>query len=295
MNFRSHLLLGAAAAGLALLAIAETLSPVARELRQTRPLLGILVLEDSSRTRTTYAAVYGPAARTLDLVELPSNENDPWALIAGIPDQPWASGPAFSCRVRLRAQSSPSSWELAAALSKASSDPLFWPRLPKSLRPIRKIEGAGALDALRLAWRFSRLRSGAVAVSKLPAPAERAAFLAGLLGRAQGLDAAEHPLEPTAEILNASDAPGVALKATKILRLRGIDVVHFGNSASPEPVSRIIIRSGAPEAAAAAAEALGCPGIDTFTEILPDAQAAVTVVLGLDYGRCARIIDGPEL
>ncbi|MBI5242172.1 MAG: LytR C-terminal domain-containing protein [Elusimicrobia bacterium] len=204
----------------------------------------------------------------------------------------------------------PSPFEVRGTLAAVAADPLFWLHLPRRLRALgADAEGLGPYDAFLLAWRLSRLRPDGISLSRPPAqtpgedawgpkrPAKRGKRLfrlvpelfSSILARAEGRKGAPENVQPTAEVVNASGSPNIALKATKILRLQGFDVVNFGNASALQPTVRIVVHSGAPEDAETVIRALGCPESGTLVEFEPDPQTSVTVVLGKDYLRCAQL------
>jgi hypothetical protein len=81
------------------------------------------------------------------------------------------------------------------------------------------------------------------------------------------------------EVLNAGGRSGMAREATSFLRDVGFDVVDFGNAASFDADSTVVIdRSERPAAALAVARALG--GTVILDEPDPNLYVDVTVLLG---------------
>ncbi|HYJ79671.1 MAG TPA: LytR C-terminal domain-containing protein [Longimicrobiaceae bacterium] len=112
----------------------------------------------------------------------------------------------------------------------------------------------------------------------------------GLLGpgTGEGEEAAAAPARTRpsgrvrVEVLNASGTPGLARRATDVLRDRGFDVVELGNARGFAPDSSLVLdRVGRIELARQVADALGVRRVRT----LPDADLYldVTVVLGRDW------------
>jgi len=203
----------------------------------------------------------------------------------------------------------PSPFEVRGGLAAAAADPLFWLRLPGRLGRLGALRaGLSPYDTLLFAWRLSRLRPDAMSLSRPPveSPAQGSGrrgkavsrlvpeLFSSVISGTSAVRSAGGSAPMTAEVINASGAAGVALRATKILRLRGVDVVHFGNAPAPEPTMRIIVHSGRPDDAGTVIDAFGCPEADTVVELEPDPQASVSVILGRDYTRCARLDDRSE-
>lgn len=80
------------------------------------------------------------------------------------------------------------------------------------------------------------------------------------------------------EVLNASDVRGIARRATFVLRDAGFDVVRFSGDESRRDSTLVIDRTGHPDWARAAAQALGGARV----EVRPDSGRYVdlTVLLG---------------
>ncbi|MFA6031184.1 MAG: LytR C-terminal domain-containing protein [Elusimicrobiota bacterium] len=300
-------------------ALLELSSPFCAGLRAGRPSAGFVALRtagsDPSAPPALYAAVLGPSSRTLDLLELPASTPAPGGTLASAcraagpracaramagaargfldaqPGWAWRTPPPFLLEIDLPSGAASDPFGAASRLTSAVSDPLFVARLPLRLRALRAVrrEGLGRYDLLRLTLAAARLRPGGVALARLVDPRLAPTLLAGVAARLEGRSLAEATL--TVEVLNGSDSGGVALRATKILRWRGIDVVHFGNAPTMEPRVRVVVRSGRSEAAAEVLDALGCPDAEVLTELEPEPRAAVSLVIGQDYARCARLTE----
>lgn len=83
------------------------------------------------------------------------------------------------------------------------------------------------------------------------------------------------------EVLNATNTPGLARRATFHLRDRGFDVVASGNSRDPRDSVVVLDRSGHPEWAQLVARAMGGAAI----EVHPDSSRYldVTVLVGASW------------
>ncbi len=82
-------------------------------------------------------------------------------------------------------------------------------------------------------------------------------------------------LSVVTEIMNASEIPGLATQAEKVLRLNGMDVVGVGNSKAVFPRTVVYDRTGNPKAAWRVWRALGC--LDAREETLVDSKDLVDV------------------
>lgn len=324
-----RLLALAAAAVTALAAWGDLGSRLAEPLRQGRPIIGLLCARFAGQggvlPPTLYLVVYGPAARSAELVEIPPGT----ALPGGGPDSGGRSlagvyGDALSAgeetgAARAMADAAvallrrhpawPSDlgldfrldWELPEGFRPAypgdllrqiaagRSDPYFWLRFPRVAARLlaRERTGLGVYDAYLAAREYTRCEPRKFQLSRLPAPELVGTFLGRVFARPAGLP--EPTGDLTVEILNATERGQLALKATKILRFGGFDVVHFGNARTLEPVTRVVDRVGMPGSARAALRALGCPETSVLTAMEKDPGASLTVVLGRDFARCTGL------
>lgn len=85
------------------------------------------------------------------------------------------------------------------------------------------------------------------------------------------------------QVLNATKTPGLARRATDVLRDRGFDVVETGNAAGtfPPDSSVVLDRVGRLETARAVADAIGIRRVHARHD--PNLYLDVTVVLGADW------------
>ena len=84
------------------------------------------------------------------------------------------------------------------------------------------------------------------------------------------------------EVLNGAGEPGAAARITEALRDAGYDVKTFGNAASFEYDSTIVIdRSRRPDAARSVADALGVK--EVRSEPQPELYLDATIILGRDW------------
>lgn len=361
-------LLAVVLAAVILAARGDLASRLAEPLRSGRPIVGLLSLRAEGQGLVVppalYLLVYGPAARTLDLVsikastpfpkpgaaELPSSSAKPGgrkttvpgaksrtladvytdavmrrsdaklaseemakaalSLLRGDPTWPADADLDFALRFEFGADSRPGfPAHVMDCLKAVPKDPFFWLRFParalnlKRSRAVampycapsanaseRMCSGASDLafyDIFLLARAFERVDAGGYHLSELPGPALQRAFLGMLFSRAAALP--QRPMKGTVEILNASEVSGVALSATKVLRLQDFDVVHFDNAPTLSRHTRVVDRAGHPGFARDVVRALGCPDLGILTSMEEDPGASVTVELGRDYAECAEL------
>lgn len=320
-------------AALALFAALDAASPVAKLLREGRPIVGLLSVRSAGQGRVVppalYLFVYGPVVRTADLVLIPASTRLPketrrWnrrtlADIYGnayVPEgsipraasamgeaalefltetTPWPKSaehptPVFRIQTQLSGGLRPGfPREMRTWIAEAARSPFFWFRLSLAAPALLQgeVSGLGLYDMLLLARELRRLEPERFHLSRLADPRLAGPLLGRVFARAAGLPPPSGTA--TVEVLNAAGTAGVALKATKLLRLRGFDVVHFGNARSKERRVRVIDRGGQTTAARSILQALGCPRIDVLTSLELRPRAGVTVILGRDYTRCAHL------
>ena len=269
----------------------HAISPMAARQHDGTPLVAWLDVGEEGKSGLSaakYIVIYSWQRRILDLVRVDT-------FLLDLPDL--ARSPAISLNVRLPAIfGAPSSPEAVKAwILSWPRDARFWLRLPRVTRLLR----AGTsppmplYDLYLLALEGYRLRPEAIRLAWLPKPPEDRRLLGILLGQDPTpvpVSLADRPASVTVQILNASGDGGVALQATKVLRLRKADVVDFGNAPAAAERTQLIDRSGDYEAAAQIRQALGCgPRTEIIIRIEPNPRAVVTVMLGKDYQECRAL------
>ena len=86
------------------------------------------------------------------------------------------------------------------------------------------------------------------------------------------------------DVLNGCGIPGVAIKFTDYLRVRGFDVLEMGNYKSFDVEQTLVIdRAGKNDNARKVAYALGVEDKNIIQQISPDAYLDCTVVIGKDF------------
>lgn len=256
----------------------ESGSATAAALRSSEPYLVWLRLGTAD-----HLLAYSPARATLQAAYLPPGSEARAALEEAQPKAPRleAALPAgFGA-----AEDPEAVAEWLEARGRGLSAVLAWPRALATLRA----GGLSFYDAALLLREAGRVAPGAVTPWWLGAAEGAAVLLSTTAG--------EPPRRPgtlTVRVLNASGEAGVALQATKVLRLRGrgLDVVEWANASAPAGRTRLTDATGS-GGAREVAEVLGCPGARTLVRVEPRPRAAVTVELGHDYARCAGLSPRP--
>lgn len=134
-------------------------------------------------------------------------------------------------------------------------------------------------DLFLLALETSRLDPGKIRPAWLPEGELRPHLLTRLLAPPGNRPSPTRQIR--VEVLNASGIKGFASNATKVLRLKGVDVVYYGN-AKPRSQSVVYDRLGRVENALIVAERLGCPAAEAMTRVEPRSLVDVTVLLAED-------------
>lgn len=271
-------------------------APRARELDLVHIPPGTPLCADGREDCRTAADVYGEVYPPSGDIEEASRRAGDAALRLLQTSTAWPSGPdgpaAPHFRLNLRvAESARPAFprEMKKLLLARSRDPLLWPRLAASAsRALAENSSEMTLyDAFLLARELARLSPDRVHLSRLLEPRRLGLLLGRVFGRTAGLPEPSGPA--TVEVLNAAGAPGVALRATKVLRSKGFDVVHFGNARTLEQGVRVVDRAGRAASARELVRILGCPDTDVVSAIEEEPRAAVTVYLGHAYTRCDRL------
>ncbi len=145
--------------------------------------------------------------------------------------------------------------------------------LKELLRDVRARDG----ERLRLDWELSRVPPKNIASAFKPPFRIAEKFYADALSPAFWTPAASVPL--LAEVLNASDSPGLAARVTKVLRLKGIDVVNLGNTSSAAPRTVVYDRDGRIGNARKVQDALDDPDSRVVTQLWERPWLDVSLVL----------------
>lgn len=253
-----------AVAGLFLL---ESKSPLARTLREKKQWSAWIALGPR-----LFFCAYDPARRALNATYVPGDaDRDAEKLIkAALPllDSPQAEDAplfAFAAPADFPQGEPPAAFKAWAA--ENLSGLLFWKNFFSAVR------GGAALPRFDLALLALELHG-------VPPAGIRPTWLSAEKASASAAEPSEsRPI--TAEVFNASGQKGVASRATKILRSKGLDVVYSGNAAV-QPRTMIYDRTGRLENASRAAEMLDCPAAQAVTQVDLKKLVDVTVVLAAD-------------
>jgi hypothetical protein len=180
--------------------------------------------------------------------------------------------------------------EMRRLVSAELDNRLYWPRFAARAGRFSERERVGRTpyDLLLLAREFRRVKPDGLRLSEFTDPKLSHRLLSRVFARASGHEGPRGPVD--VEVLNGSGIDGLALKATRILRLRGFDVVHFGNAPGPDrKSSRFLDRTGNPDGAGDVADTLDCEAPEVVTALEERPRAAVTVVLGKDFSSCRAL------
>lgn len=301
-------------------------STTARRIRNGEPLLGMLSLRHRGQPSVTpsvlYLAVAGTRTGSLDIVRIPSGmpvfekrfDGEPRnqrtladvyaaknsmvesaiTMLQG--DASWPENPVagpeqlrpaaldFQLSFELPANTRPGyPREIKHLLRTLQNNPLFWPQCAMASSHFQR---HSVYDRLLLAREFRRIQPQAIRLSELTDPELSNRLLSRIFSRARGHGDTGGSVD--IEVLNAAGAVGLALKATRIIRLQGFDVKHFGN-ARDEKNSRFLDHVGNPAGAEAVAAALGCRDAEVLTSLEANPRAAISVLLGKDYANCTEL------
>ncbi len=147
-----------------------------------------------------------------------------------------------------------------------------------------------ALDPLLFALELRRTPVDRLEPARLPGDDLASAFLDRLLA---GNERPADSRATTVEVLNGAGAPGLASRAAKILRSRGVDVLTTG-SAPSHTRTLVYDRVGDFAHADQARAALGCPPARTITRLDPARAVDVSIALGADCAGMFGPGDGRE-
>jgi len=182
-------------------------------------------------------------------------------LAAGEPDDEPAVAAAFALKARGR--SPRALWALARGV------------------PAGLLSGdRSAADALLLTLELRRVALENLEPALFPEDAAAPGFLARAFAVRREPLAEEKAI--VVEVLNGTDAAGLAAQATKVLRSRGMDAMVLGQAERPRSRTVIFDRTGEFERAARVRAALGCPTAIAATRIDPLRGVDASVELGGD-------------
>ena len=172
--------------------------------------------------------------------------------------------------------------ESAHSLKARERRPRFWLASARSAARGLRAGDRAALDPLLFALELRRVRVEDLEPVRLPDDGQAPA----LLGRLLAADApAPDDRASTVEVLNGAGVPGLASRAAKMLRFKGVDVLTTG-SAPPRERTLVYDRVGDYARAEKLRLALGCPAARAVTRLDPSRAVDVSVELG---GDCAGV------
>jgi hypothetical protein len=147
-----------------------------------------------------------------------------------------------------------------------------------------------ALDPLLFALELRRTPVEGLEPARLPVDDQAPALLGRLLATEERPDDGR---ATTVEALNGAGTPGLASRAAKILRSKGLDVLSMGDAA-PRARTLVYDRVGNFERAEKARTALGCPSARSITRLDLSRAVDVSIELGDDCAGTFGPGDGRE-
>ncbi len=243
--------------GVAAVARLESRSNVAQDLLRRRPIWAVYAGDGQE-----VPAVLQPARGLLDLVAWPQGTAPPAPRLSIPAPAPAPAGPGE----RLL--------DFKSRLLDRRRGLRPWRDLAGRFIARRPLDPAAALDHILWELELSKIGPRGIRAVELPAGPAQTSFLARRLA-AEAADG--RPV--TVEVLNATGVKGIALKATKVLRLAGADVIAIGNAGASHPTTVVYDRAGRPDRAMAVLESLGCASAELLTRREPKGLAEAAVVL----------------
>jgi hypothetical protein len=302
---------------------AENGSPLAARVREGRPWLAWVEARERGHEAppTLHLAIYDPAPRRLALVQVPGDlklggrrtlekayfealkeTSDPDAAARAAEDlaearlRELSPEPIPQISGRLVVEIAPTEPEDEPALEAARELKARGRRLRtwlalarRGARGLRAGDRA-ALDPFLFALELRRAPVERLEPARLPDEELAPAFLGRLFA------AEERPEDgraATVEVLNGAGAQGLASRAVKVLRSKGVDVLTTG-SAEPRARTLVYDRVGDFARADKARAALGCRSARTVTRLDPSRAVDVSIELGADCAGTFGPGDGRE-
>ena len=264
--------------GCFLVGIRETRSPLALAVRRGNPWPFWTLLTSTASAPELFLGVYVPRVPAVELVSV-------GAVPRGGPDEAWEKiSPLLPQPLRgaapdlLLSAPSPGAQGLSALPPVACAE--WMERRGRGLAFLKELfraAAAGDWERMRLDWELSRVPAADIAGAFKPPSRIAGPFYAAVLSPSFWKPATGEPL--LAEVLNASESPGLAARVTKVLRLRGVDVVNFGNASSTAAGAVIYDRDGRIGNARRVQEALEDPDARVVTELWERPWLDVSLVL----------------
>ncbi len=302
---------------------AESGSPLAARVRDGRPWLAWVSARERgvAASPSFHLAVYEPTLRRLSLVHVPGElklegrrtlerayleafkeTEDPEAAARAAEDlgearlRELSPEPIPEISARLVVEIPPLALEdepaveTAAELKARGRKPRTWVALARRAgRGLLKGDRA-SLDPLLFALELRRTPADHLKPGRLPDDEQASAFLGRILAADESTDDGR---ATTVEVLNGAGTPGLASRAAKVLRSKGVDVLTTGSSAS-RARTLVYDRIGDFARAAKVRAALGCPSARAVTRLDPSRAVDVSIELGGDCAGTFGPGDGRE-
>ncbi len=289
---------------------AERGAPLAAAVRDGRPWLAWVSARESGRPAAPALslAIYDPVARRLTLLHVPGETKlegrrtlERAFLEAlrttGSPDDAARAAedlaetrlralspepiPPVSARLAVEiaplAAEDEASVETARALKARARRPRAWLSLMRGAARGLLAGDRGALEPILFALELRRVRLEDLQPARLPDDA----LAPELLGRLLSAPGSGDGRATTVEVLNGAGAPGLASRASKILRSKGVDVLTTAG-AGPRARTLVYDRVGDFRRAESIRSVLGCPAARAATRIDPSRAVDVSIALGSD-------------
>jgi len=235
-----------------------------------------------------HLAAYDPVSRRLSIAHLPGKTK-----LNDLPPIEGSSAAMTHLRADLPAllEEDEPSVETSRILKARTNSPRAWLSAARALI-VGTLSGDGSpLENFIFALELRSVRLESLRASRMPENAGSSELLGRVLAK-DSLPTRQKAI--TAEVLNGVGEAGLASRASKMLRLKGIDVMAMGGL-SPRRRTLVYDRVGDFRRAAEARDGLGCPSARAATRVDPSRAVDVSVALGEDcaeaFGRA--VASGP--
>lgn len=323
---RALILQRSAAAALLAAALAaswvERASPFAAHARAGRrwPCWVALTDRGSAAIPRLNLAVYDPVARTLSMIHFPEATRLEGRLTVGrayldalrasgeteqalraaedlarektaalaTESADWSSAGRIRLDAPARRDEDEPAVDAAFGLKRRLRSPRAWAALARDAFRGLLAGDRSAADLLLFSLELRRLPRKGLRPAWLPGEADAPAFLDRALG---GSEPEPDSRAVTVEVLNGTSAAGLATRASKMMRLHGVDVVTSGAASRGRERTVVYDRVGDFARAARVREILGCPSAVAATRLDATRAVDVSVELGRDCADAASSRD----